>query len=371
MIKSLIKKEFLQIFRQKEMIMIIFIVPILQLLILANAITYDVKNIKLCIFDYDRSSLSRQLSTMFGSSKYFTIADTGHFDARYMLDSGMADIALTIPVDFSSNITKQIPADIQLLMDAQNANLAGIAAAYAQGIIKDFADKESSLKKIISFKNSAKSKEINLHTSILYNPELKSQIYMVPAIAVILLFIVTCLLPALGIVREREAGTFEQLVVTPVKKYQLILGKVIPFIVLGLFEMAVVLGIGTITFSVPFRGSVILLLFTALIFIFSTSGLGIFISTVSKTQQQALFTTWFFMVFGILMSGFFTPIENMPQILQKVTYLNPLRYFMRIIRDIFLKGSNFWELQSDILYLALFGILMFTLSWIRFSKTVS
>lgn len=352
------------------MIAIIFIVPLIQLLILANAITWDVKNIKLSMVDHDRSRLSRELYAIFAASPYFTMVDPVN-QPRLMLDAGEAEIVLVVPTDFSQNIGKGAQADLQLLVDAQNANLAGIAAGYAAGVITDFARVKAGLllKQSDPLRNT--HNEIKLLTSVRYNPQLESQIYMVPAIIVILLFIVTCLLPALGLVREKEIGTFEQLVVTPIKKYQLILGKLIPFMILGFVEMAVALVFGALVFQVPFRGDIILLFVTAFVFIFSSAGLGMLISTVSSTQQQALFTTWFCMLFGILMSGFFTPIENMPQILQNLTYLNPLRYFMRIIRDIFLKGSSFRELQPDIAYLAIFSISMFALSWWRFRKTVT
>lgn len=368
MLKHLLRKEFRQIFRQREMVAIIFVVPVVQLLILGYAINLDVKRINLAIFDQDRSVLSRAVASKFEASRYFEPVATGSAGPASLLDAGRADIAVTIPRNFARDIGLGKPTELEILADAQNSNIAGIAVGYTQGLLRHFWSGEALRKLKVQPALGRPLHLLSLRPQAYYNPELVSVFYMVPGIVVVLLTVITTLLTALGIVREKEMGTLEQLMVTPIGKFHFIVGKTLPFVIIAFVEMSVALLVGALWFGIPFRGDLALLAATASLFLLTTLGVGLFISTISGTQQQALFFAWFFMVFGMLMSGFFTPIENMPKAFQLLTYLNPLRYFMTIIRAIFLKGSGIADLAGEILALMFFGTVIFSLALVRFRK---
>ncbi len=371
MLKHFLKKEFKQVFRQRQMVAIIFVVPVVQLLILGYAINLDVKHVKLCIFDEDRTALSRRIVDKFDACGYFDLVPTENEKPATILGAGRADIVLKIPRNFERDVGRGKVAELAVITDAQNSNTAGIATGYTQELLRNFWEEDVNCK--LSAQPALRNKlhKLTLQSQAYYNPELVSVYYMVPGIVVILLTVMTTLLTALGIVREKEIGTLEQLMVTPVDKFHFIAGKTIPFIIIAFVELAIALLVGTLWFGIPFRGSLWLLAGTASLFLLTTLGIGLFISTISGTQQQALFFAWFFMVFGMLMSGFFTPIENMPQIFQFLTYINPLRYFMVIIRAIFLKNSGAADLVGEIFALALFGIVIFSLALLRFRKRIA
>jgi ABC-2 type transport system permease protein len=369
-LKYLLQKEFKQIFRQREMVVIIFFMPVVQLLILGYAINLDVKRIELAVFDQDRTELSRTVTGKFRASSYFDPVATESQEAASLLDAGRADIAVKIPCNFARDIGTRDNTEIQILADAENSNIASIAAGYTQGLLRQFWTGEMfrkvklrpHLRKVLHL--------VSLRPQAYYNPELVSVHYMVPGIVVVLLTVITALLTALGIVREKEMGTLEQLMVTPIGKFHFIVGKTLPFVIIAFVEMSVALLVGAVWFGIPFRGNLALLAMTAPLFLLTTLGVGLFISTISGTQQQALFFAWFFMIFGILMSGFFTPIENMPRVFQLLTYVNPLRYFITIIRAIFLKGSGVQDLAGEILALMVFGLVIFSLALMRFRKRI-
>ncbi|MFH1011249.1 MAG: ABC transporter permease [bacterium] len=370
MLKHLLRKEFRQVFRQREMVMIIFVVPVIQLLILGYAITMDVKHVRLAVFDEDRSVLSRGLVSRFFASDYFRPSTAREAEAATLLGKGQVDVVLRIPSHFARDIQSGTGVDLELIADAQNPNIAGIAVGYTQGVLRRFWTDELERKLATQPALRKTMHQVSLRAQAYYNPELVSVYYMVPGIVVVLLTVITTLLTALGIVREKELGTLEQLMVTPLSKSHFLLGKTLPFVVIAFVEMSVALLVGTLWFGIPFRGSLLLLGGTASLFLLTTLGTGLFISTISGTQQQALFFAWFFMVFGMLMSGFFTPIENMPSAVQLITYLNPLRYFMTIIRAIFLKNSGLHDLAGEILALAVFGVAIFSLALLRFRKRI-
>jgi ABC-2 type transport system permease protein len=367
-LKHFLQKEFRQVFRQREMVLIIFVAPVIQLLILGYAINLDVKHVRLAVFDEDHSALSRSLVSRFFSSNYFQSVAVGSETAESMLGEGRADIALRIPPHFERDVHRGTPVELELIADAQNANIAGIAVGYTKGVLGRFATDEFHRRLDMQPVLRTRIHRLQLRAQAFYNPELVSVYYMVPGIVVVLLTVVTTILTALGIVREKEIGTLEQLMVTPMTRTQFIVGKTLPFVLIAFVEMSVALLVGTLWFGIPFRGNLLFLGATACLFLLTTLGTGLFVSTVSSSQQQALFFAWFFMVFGMLMSGFFTPIENMPPSVQLLTYLNPLRYFMTIIRAIFLKGSGPRELVPQILALAAFGVVIFSLALLRFRK---
>ncbi len=369
-ILAMIRKEFKQIFRDIPMMAIIFIVPIIQLFVLAFAITVDVKQIKLLISDFDDSRASREIIRAFGNTDRFKIVGYTHDlnCVRGNFQEWKAQMALIIPPDFSKKMARNLHPQVQISIDGVDGNTAGVALGYAQGILSQFGTEF-----LIQPQYRSRLKDVHLVTMVermWYNPDLSSEQYMVPGIAVVLLTILPMMLSAMSLVREKEIGTLEQLMVTPLKKHQLLLGKLIPFLILSFIELALLIAIAMPVFNISMNGSFFLLAVLAFFYLFTTLGLGIFISTVTQTQQQAMFFAWFIMVFMILMSGFFIPIENMPQLLQKLTYLNPMRYFMYIMRDIFQKGSSIRFLYKDAVPMTIYGLLIFSFSVIKFQKRV-
>jgi ABC-2 type transport system permease protein len=366
----MIRKEFKQIFRTKEMVAILFIMPLIQMLLLGFAITNEVKNIKLIISDRDNSFLSREIIRKFTHTDRFNLIDFENSPAKISesLQTWKAQIALVIPLNFEKDVRRNLQPDIQIIADGIDGNSAGVATGYAGGILseilRDYPATSSNLIKL---------KEVHLvqpEDRMWYNLNLNNAQYMVPGIVVVLVTIISMMLSAMGLVREKEIGTLEQLMVTPLKKQHLLLGKIIPFLILTFIELIIVLKAAQYIFSIEFAGSLPLLLGLATLFLFTTLGLGIFVSTITSTQQQAMFVSWFFMLFMLLMSGLFIPIENMPPILQKITYLNPMRYFMYIMRDIFQKGSTLQYLKSDILPMTAYGVIIFTFGVLKFQKRI-
>lgn len=360
-VQALVKKEFKQVFRDHNMLRMIFLMPFVQLLILGYAINTDVKNIHTAVYDHDRSELSRDYIRSFTAGDYFVIesSDIPLPDIARGFAENRYNTALIIPEDFSEKIENRKSVKVGLISDGTNANSAGIAIGYAGQITRQF-----------NLRLRDMSMPISLKPRMLFNPESESINFMIPGIVALLLTMVTVSLTSLAIVREREMGTLEQLMVTPITTPEMILGKTIPFAVLGFVEMSVALAFGVFWFDIPFVGSWLLLYVLALIYLFTTLGTGMFISTVTSTQQQAMFFTWFFTVFTILTSGFFNPIENMPQWMQFITYLNPLRYFMQIIRGIMMKGSGLDTLYSQVLAMVIFGTIIFSSAWLRLSKRI-
>jgi len=365
-IKYLIIKEFLQIRRDKKLLPPIFLAPIIQLILLGYAVTFDVKNISLSVYDMDNSYNSRKLISEFTSSGYFILeSKTVDYDElERVIQGNKASMGLVIPEDFEKNIKGGTTAPLQLIVDGSDANTSNIGMAYAKSVVALFTRDLLARKRL-----SLKTTKINPVFRSWYNPELKSKYFFVPGVLCMLLMLVTMILTAMVIVKEREIGTMEQLIVTPIKPVQLIAGKLIPFIIIGFIDINLVLFVSYFFFSIPIKGSILLLYFLSGVFIVTTLGLGLFISTISKTQQQAMMTAaFFFMMPFLYLSGFVFPIENMPELLQYVTYLIPLRYFITIIRGIFLKGNGLNVLWDELVILLAFGIGIFTLSVLRFNK---
>ena len=368
----LIRKEFLQVFRDKAMLGIIFVAPIIQLILLGYAITTDIKHIPLVVCDLDNSSESRELIRGFKHSGYFNIKynDRNKNKIAEYLDAGKATIVICIPADFSKNLQRNLKTNIQILVDGVDTNSSLIAMGYANEIIQSYTSK----KIMESFQSKPKlARKIHFvepEINVWYNPNLEAKNYMVPGIVVLLLTIVTMILTSMGIVREKEIGTLEQLMVTPIKPYQMMIGKTVPFAVLGFFEVFFALTVAKLWYNIPIVGNLVLLAMFAIVFMFTTLGLGIFVSTNSKTQQQALFLSWFILIFAILMSGFLFPIENMPKSMQYLSYLNPVRYFITVVRELFLKGSGLANLWQQGVIMLVFSTIIITLSSIRFQKRI-
>ena len=368
----MIRKEFLQIFRTREMVAILFIMPVIQMVVLGFAVTNEVKHITLIIADRDNSRLSREIVAAFSNTDRFDI--TGReSDVREIgldLHRWKAQAALIIPNHFGRDFRRGLRPDIQMIVDGLDGNAAGVSVGYAGGILREWAEAQArQTPRLAMVKQN--TPQLELIERLWYNLDLRSAQYMVPGIIVVLLTIISMLLSALSLVKEREVGTLEQLMVTPLSRFELLMGKLAPFLILAFIEFFVVLGAAQVIFPITMKGSYALLSLEAFLYLFTTIGLGVMISTIAKSQQQALFLSWFFMLFLLMMSGLFIPIANMPQFLQDLTLLNPMRYFMAIIRDVFQKGSGWQYLFTDTWRMTLLGTLIFAVSVLRFRKRVS
>jgi ABC-2 type transport system permease protein len=368
---NFIIKEFLQFLRDRKMIAVVLIAPVIQLIFLGYAATRDVNNIHTIVMDNDRSETSRQLIENFRSSGYFNIDYyvTSYNEINNIIDNGNALVAFVIPNDFEKNIGLNKTANLQVIFDGSDGNKASIAAGYTLGITSAFSQNILNENLQRSGKKYIPVGTIQPEVRIWYNPDLTTRNYMLPSIVGLIIMLVTTSLTSLAIVKEREIGTLEQLIVSPIKPYQMIIGKLIPFIILGFISVTIVMSVMRFWFQIPVKGSVVYLFLSGFIFMLSTLGLGLFISTISKTQAQAMITSAFgVMMPMIFLSGFAFPIENMPVAVQYLTYLIPLRYFNIIIRGIILKGIGISHLWQETLSLFLFGIIILFLSSLRFSK---
>lgn len=365
----LIQKEFRQIAREKTYIGIIFVVPILQLVVIGFAVTTDVKNVPTVLVNEDRSSFSRRIEDVLQNSDNFNylgrLPDMG--SARIWIKEGRAQLALIIPPHFERDLKSNQFPQILAIIDGVDGNSAGVIAGYIALLAQKLQIAW------LPQMNISPEQLINIHlvepeTRMLYNPDLESVYNIVPGILALLIMIITAFLTGMSIVREKEIGTLEQLMVTPIRNWELLGGKIIPLtlIVMLLFNVGMVAA--RLIFGLWMAGSLLELEFLALLFALSGLSLGIFISTIAHTQQQAMFLAWFFMVFSLLLSGFFIPIENMPPAIQAITYLNPVRYFMVIVREIYLKGTPLKFLWQQAGAMTLFGLSMFILASLRFQK---
>ncbi len=368
-ILTIIQKEFIQIFRNKSMLPIIFVVPVIQLLVLVYAANLEMKNINLTIVNQDNSQISKQLSHKFSGSQFFRVDfSKTHIEAEKKLKSGNADVALIIPQNFDRNLIRENTADLQLLFNAVNGSAATISAGYCLQIISGF-NQSIVVEKGNIFTEYANYRQIKIETLYWYNPGMDYKIYMSSGILVILVTLVSLFLSGMNLVREKEMGTIEQINVTPIKKYQFLIGKLIPFLLIALFELAFGLTIARILFKLPMIGSLGLLFLSASVYLMTTLGIGLFISTITNTQQQVMFISFFFMLVFVLMSGIFTQTETMPNWAIQMNRINPIAYFMRIIRMILLKGSGFKEIKSDFFALLLYGVLVQGLAVLKYKKT--
>ena len=360
-IKQMVVKEFIQIFRDKRMKAIVFVIPILQTLVFGFAVTTDVNNIPTAVIDLDKSSESRELIGRFTASGYFKILASPEApgQARELLDRSLVNVVLQIDPKFGSDLSRRIPTSIQVLADGTDSNTTTVALDYTTRIIRQYA---------LDLAGGAGAGRVDVRSRAWYNPELKSKNYNVPGVIAMVIMLTSILLTSMAVVREREMGTMEQLMVTPLRSVELILGKTIPFAVIAFFDMILITVFGVLVFNIPINGPLWLLPLSTAIYLLSVLGFGLFISTIAKTQQQALMATFLFYMPAVLLSGFMFPIENMPVIFQIVTYVNPLRYFLVIIRGIFLKGIGIGLLWPQMAALLVIGVVVFAMSSLRFRK---
>lgn len=366
----IIRKEFIQIFRNRSMLPVIFLVPVIQLVILVHAATLEMKRIEMVVVDQDLSSTSREMTGKFSGSPFFVVIQ-GVFSpekAEEMLKSDQADIILHIPQHFERDLVKDGHAQVLLAINAINGAVAGLIYAYSNSIIYQF--NQSVVADLSPIPGSAIESNINIQRSFWYNPELNYKVYMLPGILVILVTIIGMFLTAINLVREKEMGTIEQINVTPIRKYQFIIGKLVPFWCIALLELGIGLTVGRVFFDVPIVGNLFLLFGFASVYLLAVMGIGLFISTMSSTQQQVMFLAFFFMLTFILMSGIFTPVESMPHWAHVVNIFNPFAYFMRVIRMVVLKGSGFQDIRMEFVSLLAYAVIILSLAVWRYRKVV-
>jgi ABC-2 type transport system permease protein len=366
-----IVKEFLQIRRDRKMIPVIFVAPIVQITVFGFAVNTDVTNVPTVLVDQDRSAASRDLVSRFVESGYFEVVGTGERAAevdRWLVTS-KAQLGLVIGQGFGAALASSRRASVQLVVDGTDASSANIALGYASAVVRDFGAAVLARRLSAGGTGLPAVGQAELVPRVFYNPDLKSRWFYVPAVLALILMVMTMLLSAMGVVREKEIGTMEQLIVTPIRPWQLLVGKLLPFALIGLFQMCVATAVTVFGFGVPLRGSFALLFCLTALFILSTLGLGLFVSTLVQNQQQAMMGAVFAaMVPMIYLSGLIFPIENMPPAIQLVTYLIPLRYYAEIIRGVFLRGSGIAVLWPEALVLLGMGALILTVASLRFRK---
>jgi ABC-2 type transport system permease protein len=366
-----IKKEFLQFKRDPKMFALILIAPVIQLTFLGFAANLDVKLVRTIIFDQDKTTTSRDFIERFTGSGYFKIEKyvSNYDEITEEIDKGNAILALVVPNDFEKNIFNRRTASVQALFNGSDGNTAGIVAGYVQSIVSAY-----SRKIILDLQNSSGQKlsavpGISAETRVWYNPELKTSNFLVPGIVGLLLSLITLILTSLAVVKEKEIGTMEQLIVTPLKPYQIIIGKLVPFVVLSFAAVIVILTSMWLIFGISVKGDIWFLFLSSFLYILSTLGLGLFVSTISKTQQQAMMISIFAVMMPmIFLSGFAFPIENMPRSIQLISYIVPLRYFNDIIRGVILKGTGISDLWINALLLLLMGVVILFFSSLRFKS---
>ncbi len=366
---SIIRKEFIQIIRDPRTLMMILFVPVMQLFLLGYSATTDVRNIPLAVWDQSRSPESRALLDAFRAADYFRIAyDVGSNDQiRKLIERGDVRAALIIPPDYSERLLES-DAQVSMILDGSDAAVGGTALSTARLIGQAHATKLMSDQAERSGRSGAFHPPLEVMTQVWYNPDLISAHFMIPGVIGMILFAITSILTATTIVRERERGTIEQLIVTPIRSWELVVGKLTPYVILSLFDTLMVLAIGHLWFGVPVRGDLGLIIILSGLLLLSGLGIGLFASTIANTQQEAMMTTWMTLLPSIFLSGFFFPLEAMPKFLYWVSFIIPLRYYLVIIRSLLLKGVGIAAIQNQVIALAIFGFAIMGAAALRFRK---
>ncbi|MBI5353504.1 MAG: ABC transporter permease [Chloroflexi bacterium] len=365
---SIIRKEFIQLFRDPRTLAIAVVIPIVQLFLLGYAATSDVRNIPLAVWDQSKSPQSRQLLDAFRAADYFTIdyfvGSTDEY--QKLIESGDVRVALVIPADYDLRLAEG-NAKVLMVLDGSDATIGATALSTARLVGQSFATKILTEQAALSGR-SAPSAPVEVRTQVWYNPDLNSAYFMIPGVIGMILSFITTILTATAIVRERERGTIEQLIVTPIRSWELVLGKLLPYVILAFVETFEIIIIGRYWFGVPVRGSLWLIFFTSGLFLMSSLGIGLFASTIANTQQEAMLTVMMYNLPSIFLSGFFFPLQAMPKFLQWVSYAIPLRYYLVVIRSLLLKGVGIEAIQREVIALAIFGTVIMGAAALRFRK---
>jgi len=371
-LRSLIRKEFIQIWRDPRTLYITFAIPVVQLFLLGYTATSDVRNVPLAVFDQDRSPEARRLLDAYRAADYFRLAFDVDSEAelRGLIEGGRARAGLVIPPDYASSVLAGRPAVVAFVLDGSDPNVASTSLAAAQLIGQAHATTLAVERLGGAVPAGGLQPLIQVRARVWYNPDLVSAYFMVPALIGMILQLMTTMLTSTSIVRERERGTIEQLIVTPIRSWELILGKILPYVLLALFDTLEILVVGTLWFDVPIRGGLGLLLWLSCLFLLSSLGIGLFISTVAHTQQEAMMLTYFTLLPTIFLSGFFFPLAAMPPFLQAISYLIPLRYYLVIIRSVLLKGVGLSSLGPEVVALTILAFVWMAIAALRFRKSL-
>ncbi len=378
-IREIIRKEFYQALREPRMRILLIVPPLIQLIIFGYAVNLDVENSRIAWMDLDRTPASRDLLAAFEGSRHFEVL--AHLDreqdVEQLLQQSRVQAVVRVLAGFGHDIKRGGTAAVQILVEGTNSNTASIVSSNATKVVSRYANhilgeqqKARLVRRSIATGGPVKLPvpSVVVEGRVWFNPDLQSRNYFVPGVVVNIIALVTIMLTAMSIVREKEIGTMEQLMVTPIQPVELMLGKMLPFALVGVLEVILVTTAALLVFQIPFRGSGLVLLGCALLFLLSTLGVGLFVSTISQTQQQAMMVSFFFFMPGFMLSGFAFPIRNMPVLIQYLTYLNPIRYFIEIVRGLFLKGAGVVILWPQMLSLLAFGVVILGLSASRFHK---
>lgn len=367
----LVRKELQELRRNPRMFPVIFVAPVLQLAILGYAATTDVTNVPVIVVDADRSAASRDLVERFDASPYFSVLGVapGAREAERDLVNGVAWMILSIPTEYGRALHDKRPVRVQLVADGSDSNSAGVALAYATSLV---AERAADIARARLPAGAPRIGSIEPQIRVWFNPQLSSQHFMVPGVLALLLMVITAVLGSMAVVREKELGTLEQLNVTPLRRWELTVGKLLPYGLIGVIDVLLVVSVAVFWFEIPLRGSLALLIALSLVYLLCTLGLGLLVSTLSSTQQQAMMTAVFFFMFPMIyLSGFIFPIENMPAVIQPISYVIPLTYYLVIVRGIFLKGVGLETFWPHALAMLAWGVTVMTLATLRSRKTLA
>ena len=372
-IQHMLIKEFIQVLRDPKLRIMAFLPPIVELFLFGYAATTDVRNIRTAVYDLDNSVQSRALVARFVESGYFEVAANVSNDreARELLDRSNVQVVLRMNKGFGEELDAGRTAQLQVILDGTDSNTAGIVLNYSSKIAMQFSQNVLAVR--LSRLQDAPSPppQVALETRAWFNENLESRNFFIPGVISLIVMVITLSLTSMAIVREKEIGTIEQIMVSPIRPWELIIGKTVPFVIIAFIDVVMVTVIGVLWFEVPMRGNLLVLAAATILYLLTTLGVGLFISTISRTQQQAMMSTFFFVYPAVLLSGFVFPIANMPEVIRWITYLNPLRYFLVILRGIFLKGVGVSVLWPQMAALAVLGVATLWLAVKRFHKTLA
>lgn len=369
-LRSIIRKEFIQIARDPRTLALVLVIPIMQLFLLGYAATNDVRNVPLAVFDQDRGPAARALLDAYRAADYFelTYEVESQAELQALIDNGEARAGMIIPADYSDQIMGNGSATVAFVLDGSDPTVASTALSAAQFIGQNHATKILTQRLERQGQVITLTPPVDVRTQVWYNPDLVNAYFMIPGLIGMILYTLTSILTANAIVRERERGTIEQLIVTPIRSWELVVGKLLPYVILGFLNSLEVLAFGHWWFGVPIVGNLWLIFALSALFLLSSLGIGLFASTIASTQQEAMLIVWMTLLPGIFLSGFFFPLQAMPKILQWVSYLIPLRYYLNIIRSLMLKGVGIQAIQADVIALIIFGFGIMSAAALRFRK---
>jgi ABC-2 type transport system permease protein len=366
---SIVRKEFIQLWRDKRMLAMILVFPLIQLFLLSYIFTTDVRNLPMAVFDQSHSAEARDLLQAYRSTDYFALTYAVNSDSELhrLIEKGEVGIGLIIPPDYASQVHRG-QAQVALILDGSDPTIANTALSAARLIAQNYATDLMVERLQRSGLNARLQQPIDVRTTVWYNPDLVSAYFMIPGVIAMILFAITALLTATSVVREREQGTIEQLIVTPIRPWELVVGKILPYVILGLLDTVEVIAIGHFWFGVPVRGSLLLIAFVSILFLASGLGIGLLASTIANTQQEAILTVWMTLLPAIFLSGFLYPMNNMPLLLRWISYAIPMRYFLEALRVLMLKGAGLAAIQNQVIALVLFGFVIMGAAAMRFRK---